>query len=118
MTDSTMQQDYLQQGSVPAASIPSCGDVSCEMLVSPIARPKPAPFNIRLQPEIPRVVLLDNNKPNAMAILRGAQAELRRRGVDVKEEILSKPNAGVPLEGELLELLTQERGLLLCGVND
>ncbi len=115
MSDQVVQNSGI---AVPAKSIAGCGDITCELLVNPIPRPKPPAFQVRLRPEKPRVVLLDNSKPNAMAILRGAQAELRRRGIEVQEEILSKPNAGVTLEGELLGQLEQERGLLLMGVND
>ena len=87
-------------------------------LVDPIPRPKSGPFTVRTKPEIEEVVLLDNGKPNSMAILRRTQAILRDRGVRVKEEIRSKPFAGVPVDNELLGMLAQERGLLLCGVND
>ena len=87
-------------------------------LVDPIPRPKSGPFTVRTKPEVDEVVLLDNGKPNSMAILRRTQAILRDRGVRVKEEIRSKPFAGVPVDNELLGMLAQERGLLLCGVND
>ena len=87
-------------------------------LVDPIPRPSSGPFTVQTKPEVQRVALLDNGKPNSMAILRRTQAILRDRGVDVKEEIPSKPFAGVPVDNELLGMLAQERGLLLCGVND
>jgi hypothetical protein len=87
-------------------------------LIDPIPRPASGPFTVRTKPELDQVVLLDNGKPNSMAILRRTQALLRERGVEVKEEIRSKPFAGVPVDNELLGLLAQERGLLLCGVND
>jgi hypothetical protein len=87
-------------------------------LVDPIPRPTSGPFTVRTKPELDRVVLLDNGKPNSMAILRRTQALLRERGVEVEEQIRSKPFAGVPVDNELLGLLAQERGLLLCGVND
>jgi hypothetical protein len=62
---------------------------------------------------------MDNRKPNSMAILRRTQAELKRRGVRVREEILVKQaNAAVPVYGEQLEQLRQEKGLILAGVND
>ena len=73
---------------------------------------------MKLRPERPEIVFFDNGKPNSIAILRGAQALLRARGVAVKEEILTKPSAGVPISGALLGQLAQERGMLLCGVND
>ena len=87
-------------------------------LIDPIPRPSSGPFTVRTKPEIEQIVLLDNGKPNSMAILRRTQAILRDRGVSVKEEIRSKPFAGVPVDNELLGMLAQERGLLLCGVND
>jgi hypothetical protein len=87
-------------------------------LVNPVPRPRSGPFTVTTRPERRQVVLLDNGKPNSMAILRRAQVELRARGIDVKEEIRSKPFAGVPLDDELLSLLSQERGLVLCGVHD
>lgn len=91
---------------------------SLEELVDPIPRPGSGPFTVNTRPQLREVVFLDNGKPNSMAILRGAQAELRSRGIAVREEILVKPNAGVPISGELLGMLSQERGLLLAGVND
>lgn len=87
-------------------------------LVDPIPRPNSGPFTVRTKPEVEEVVLLDNGKPNSMAILHRTQAILRDRGVRVKEEIPSKAFAGVPVDNELLGMLAQERGLLLCGVND
>jgi hypothetical protein len=87
-------------------------------LIAPVPRPTSGPFTVRLQPTIPQVVLVDNGKPNSMAILRRAQRVLRARGVDVKEEIRAKPFAGVPMDEQLLAVLSQERGLVLCGVND
>ena len=91
---------------------------SAYQLVDPIPRPSAGPFDVHVQPEVRQVVFFDNGKPNSMAILRRAQAELRLRGVEVKEEIRTKPFAGVPVDDELLGMLTQERGLLLCGVHD
>ena len=87
-------------------------------LVNPVPRPKSGPFSVKVRPDQRQVALVDNGKPNSMHILRRAQAELRARGVEVKEDIPSKPFAGVPLDDELLGLLAQERGLVLCGVND
>jgi hypothetical protein len=87
-------------------------------LVSPIPRPTSGPFTVRTLPEVAQVVFVDNGKPNSMAILRRAQRILRERGTDVKEEIRAKPFAGGPMEEQLLAELTQERGLVLCGIND
>lgn len=103
---------------LPAQSIASCGDVSCEFLVDPIPRPAPPPFAVKLKPERRQIVLIDNGKPNSMNILRTAQAVLRSRGVDVKEDIPAKPYAGIPMEGDLLAATSREKGLVLLGVND
>jgi hypothetical protein len=102
----------------PADRIASCGDVSCEFLVDPIPRPRPRALTITLRPEKRQVVLVDSQKPNSMAILRRAQQLLRERGVDVKEEILSKRSAGVPMDEATLDRLALEGGLILSGVND
>jgi hypothetical protein len=99
----------MDVGEVPG----SLGD-----LVDPVPRPSSGPFTVNMQPQLREIVFFDNGKPNSMAILRAAQAELRSRGIAVREEILVKPYAGVPVSGELLGMLTQERGLLLAGVND
>lgn len=87
-------------------------------LVDPIPRPTAGTIKVKMKPEVQEVIFLDNGKPNSMAILRGAQAELRRRGIKVREEIYAKPSAGRPIDGALLGQLSQERGLLLAGVND
>jgi hypothetical protein len=104
---------------VPEQAIASCGDISCEFLVNPIPRPMLEPMKVHLKPEKPEVILMDNSKPNSMGILKRAQAELKKRGVKVRDEILiKKANAAVPVYGEQLEMLKQERGLILSGVND
>lgn len=87
-------------------------------LVAPIPRPTSGPFAVTGKPAVPQVVLVDNGKPNSMAILRRAQRILRERGTDVKEEIRAKPFAGGPMSEHLLAELSQERGLVLCGIND
>ena len=56
-------------------------------LVNPIPRPTSGPFTVRIKPEKPEVYFVDNNKPNSLAILRLAQAELRRRGVAVRDQL-------------------------------
>jgi hypothetical protein len=108
----------LERLGLPATRIESCDRVACEVLVDPIPRPRPEPFTVRLQPAEPRVVLVDNGKPNSLTILRDAQALLRERGVAVADEIPGKPSAGIPMEPDLLEALAGARGLVLLGVND
>jgi hypothetical protein len=87
-------------------------------LLNPIPRPSSGPFTVRVKPEKPEVLFVDNNKPNSLAILRRALAELRRRGVAVREEIGSKPFAGGPMTEDQLAELSQEKSLVLCGIND
>ena len=108
----------LERLGLPATRIESCDGASCEVLVDPIPRPRPEPLTVRTRPAVARVVLVDNGKPNSMAILRDAQALLRERGIDVADDIPGKPSAGIPMEADLLEALAGERGLVLLGVND
>ncbi|HXC38653.1 MAG TPA: hypothetical protein VN667_06875 [Burkholderiales bacterium] len=103
---------------LPAQQIVSCDDVACELLIDPIPRPEPPEFKVRLKPEQPYVLLVDNNKPNSMAILKATQAELRARGVEVREEIPIKERAGTAMPAAMLDALAKEKGLVLCGVND
>jgi nucleotide-binding universal stress UspA family protein len=103
---------------LPEARIASCGDISCEFLIDPIPRPRPAPFTVTLRPAVPRVVFIDNGKPNSMEILRAAQRILRDRGVEVKEQIEVKPSPNEPMPESMLDRLAEEDGLLLAGVND
>jgi len=102
----------------PAERIVSCGDISCEFLVDPIPRPKPAPFTVTTSPMLKQVVLVDNDKPNSLAILRRTQELLRERGVAVKDEIRVKKNASIAFDDGALDELAAEGGLILCGVSD
>lgn len=108
----------MSEFAMPDDKVMSCGDVSCEFLVSPIPRPKPPAFKVNTTPGKREVVFVDNNKPNAMAILRDAQAILRSRGVAVREEIKTKLNAGVPLDDAELKDLVSRDGFIFCGVSD
>lgn len=103
---------------LPDRRIISCGDVSCEMLVDPIPRPRPEPFTVSMAPARQRVVLVDNRKPNSLAILRLTQQILRHRGVDTCDEIRRKTSAGSPMQEGMLAELAAEGGLILAGVSD
>lgn len=103
---------------LPARQIASCGDASCEMLVDPIPRPRPQPFTVTIAPASQRVVLVDNRKPNSLAILRLTQQVLRTRGIDVDEQIRRKPSAGRPMDEGMLAELAAGGGLILAGVSD
>lgn len=103
---------------LPARQLMSCGEVSCEVLVNPIPRPEPDPIKITLKPKVPRVTLLDHKKPNSLAIMQFTRQILRERGFEVREEILQKDDASTPMPAALLAFLSQEPGLVLCGVSD
>jgi hypothetical protein len=105
-------------GALPARQIASCGDVTCELLVDPIPRPTPEPFEVTMTPSERRVVLVDNRKPNSLAILRMTQQILRDRGIDVEEQIRRKPSAGSPMNERMLADLAAGGGLVLAGVSD
>ena len=115
MTEKTNTLDALK---LPIAQLISCGDISCELLVDPIPRPAPEPIKVRLKPKQSRVVLVDHQKPNSMAILKLTQTILRKRGVEVNDEILVNDDASRPMTAALLNLLSQEGGLVLCGISD
>jgi len=103
---------------LPDRRIVSCGDVSCEMLVDPIPRPRPEPFTVTIAPARRQVVLVDNRKPNSLAILQRTQRVLRDRGVDVRDQIRRKTSAGSPMQESMLAELAAGGGLILAGVSD
>jgi len=103
---------------LPDSRIVSCGDVSCEMLVDPIPRPRPEPFTVTMTPATQRVVLVDNRKPNSLAILQRTQQILLDRGVDVHDQIRRKTSAGSPMQDSMLAELAADGGLILAGVSD
>ena len=103
---------------IPTDQIVSCGDVSCELLVDPISRPTPDPITVTTKPKHRHIVLVDNKKPNSMAILKRAQAKLKERGIEVEDEIRVKQYANVAMSDEMLDDLARNKGLILCGVSD
>lgn len=103
---------------IPVQRLMSCGEVSCEVLVNPIPRPEPDPITITLKPKTPRVTLLDHKKPNSLEIMQFTQQILRERGIEVSDRILQKDDASMPMPAALLASLSQEPGLVLCGVSD
>ena len=103
---------------LPSQRLMSCGDITCELLVDPIPRPAPDPIKVALKPRQARVTLMDHQKPNSMAILKLTQTILRERGVEVNEEILVKADASTPMPAAMLDSLSREGGLVLCGISD
>jgi hypothetical protein len=102
----------------PAIKLTSCDDVSCELLVDPIPRPTPDPIKVSLKPKVARVTFVDHQKPNSKLIMEYAQGILRDRGVEVRDEIIVKADASVPMPEAMLQSLSGEGGLVLCGISD
>lgn len=103
---------------LPEKALVSCGDVSCELLVNPIPRPKPPRIVVNTTPANREIVFVDNNKPNSMTILLGAQKLLRERGIPVRDDIYVKLNASVSLDERELSALVDGGGIIMCGVSD
>lgn len=102
----------------PAKQLTSCGDVSCELLVDPIPRPMPDAIKVALKPSVAKVTFLDHHKPNSKVIMSFAQSILRERGIEVNDEILIKDDASVRMPDAMLQSLSGEGGLVLCGISD
>ena len=102
----------------PAKQLVSCGDVSCELMVDPIPRPTPDPIDITLKPSAPRVTFVDHQKPNSKLIMQYAQNILRERGVEVIDKIIVKADASTRMPESMLQSLSAEEGLVLCGISD
>ena len=102
----------------PAKQLTSCGDVSCELLVDPIPRPTPDPIKVTLKPRIARVTFVDHHKPNSKVIMGYAQSILRERGIEVRDEIVIKEDASTRMPEAMLQSLSGEGGLVLCGISD
>ena len=47
-----------------------------------------------------------------------AQGILRDRGIEVEDQILIKADASTRMPEAMLQSLSQERGLILCGISD
>lgn len=102
----------------PSDTIASCDDSSCELLVSPIPRPRVQALRVQARPRRRRVRMLDTKKPNSLAILREASALLRARGIEVEPEIRIKDDPSRPWDAGVLDWIARDEGLILCGVAD
>src|SRR5262245_40785147 len=71
-------------------------DTECEILVSPIPRPKVPVFRVSTRPTKRKVYFVDTWKPNSLAILRRAKVLLEEHGVSTSE-IWSKKDPSRPL---------------------
>ncbi len=104
--------------SPPAKQLTSCGDVTCELLVDPIPRPTPEALTVIVKPKVAKVTFLDHHKPNSKVIMGYTQSVLRERGIEVEDEILIKADASTRMPEAMLQSLSQEGGLVLCGISD
>jgi len=118
MAQAPSQSSGSKDKDPPAKHLTSCGDVSCELLVDPIPRPTPDPITVTLKPREAKVTFVDHRKPNSKLIMQYAQQVLRDRGIEVNAEILDKPDASVRMPDAMLQSLSGEGGLVLCGISD
>lgn len=114
----TQTSDNASGNNPPAKQLTSCGDVSCELLVDPIPRPTPDPITITLKPRLAKVTFVDHHKPNSKVIMEYAQDILRERGIEVADDIVIKDDASTRMPDALLQSLSGEGGLVLCGISD
>jgi len=98
--------------------IPSCDDTSCELMISPIPRPRVQELRVSIKPKRRRVVLVDSRKPNSIVVLRQVAELLRAEHIEVEPEIRMKPDPSRPLDRAVLDELARDEGLILCGVAD
>jgi len=101
-----------------SAPIPSCGDSSCEMMISPFPVPRTRPLSVRRVAGRREVVFFDANKPNSRTILEKAAVLLRARGVEVSAPITSKADPSRPASPDILDRLARHDALIICGVAD
>jgi hypothetical protein len=94
-------------------------DTDCEILVSPIPRPKTPAFHVSTRAAKRSVYFVDTWKPNSLAILRRAKALLEQRGVSTFD-IWSKKDPSRPLTPPELDRIVREGegALVLLGVAD
>lgn len=102
----------------PDHSIASCLDSSCELLVSPIPRPRIQELAVSRRPRVRRVRFVDSRKPNSLRVLREASELLRARGIEVDPEIYMKEDPSRPMAPEVLDWIARDEGMILCGVAD
>jgi predicted O-methyltransferase YrrM len=67
---------------------------------------------------VAKVTFVDHHKPNSKLIMEYAQSVLRERGIEVNDEILIKADASVRMPEAMLQSLSGEGGLVLCGISD
>ncbi|HET7506328.1 MAG TPA: hypothetical protein VFK02_35155 [Kofleriaceae bacterium] len=75
-------------------------------------------LRVSVRPTSRRVVLVDSRKPNSIVVLRQVAHLLRERRIAVKDEIYVKDDASRAMDGAVLDAISREPGLILCGVAD
>ncbi len=102
----------------PSETIASCADASCELLISPIPRPRVQELLVSTRPKRRRVVLVDSRKPNSIVVLRQVSELLRAQDIEVETEITIKEDPSRPMDGAMLDWIARDEGLILCGIAD
>jgi hypothetical protein len=100
------------------APMPSCGDTSCEMLISPFPVPRTKPLAVRQVASKRQVILFDTSKPNSLRILEKTAAHLRARGIDVLGPIISKSDPSRAAASVVIDTITNREALVVCGIAD
>jgi hypothetical protein len=100
-------------------SAPSECDADCEMLVSPIPRPRVPAFDISRCAARRGVYFIDTWKPNSLAILKATKSLLEERDIPTVA-LWSKQDPSRPLTAAELERVVRESEgtLVLIGVAD
>lgn len=99
-------------------TLPSCDDGSCELMISPIPRPRVQALQVSTRPRKRRVVLVDSRKPNSIVVLRQVAALLAARGIEVDPEIRVKDDPSRAMDAGVLDWIARDEGLILCGIAD
>ena len=65
-----------------------------------------------------RLLLVDNNKPNARALLEAVADQLRQLLPIAEVELHTKPSAGAPLDADVTRMLAARSRLVVSGLGD
>lgn len=65
-----------------------------------------------------RLLLVDNNKPNARVLLEAIAERLRRLLPITEVEVHTKPSAGAPLDADVTRMLAVRSRLVISGLGD
>ena len=65
-----------------------------------------------------RLLLVDNNKPNARLLLEAIGERLRRMLPIAEVDVHTKPSAGAPLDADVTRMLAVRSHLVISGLGD